>query len=99
MHGKVRRREFVTLGSERKVWMWSLVFFRTQNPPTAKHVVSSLWCLSLISVSGLRLRPDGVAFHQGPNKHISISILWDIPTLLGFLIRGFIWDIPILIFA
>ena len=90
---------FVTLGSERKVWMWSLVFFRTQNPPTAKHVVSSLWCLSLISVSGLRLRPDGVAFHQGPNKHISISILWDIPTLLGFLIGGVIWDIPILIFA
>ena len=23
----------------------------------------------------------------------------DVPTLLGFIIRGFIWDIPVLIFA
>ena len=35
-----------------------------------------------------------------PQKHISISFFYgDIPTLLGFFIRGFIWDIPILIFA
>ena len=36
---------------------------------------------------------------MGPQKHISISRKWDIPTLLGFTIRGFIWDIPILIVA
>ena len=37
---------------------------------------------------------------QGPQKHISINILYrDIPTLLGLIIRGFRRDIPILSFA
>ena len=37
---------------------------------------------------------------QGPKKHTSISLVYkDVPALWGFIVRGFIWDIPILIFA
>ena len=37
-------------------------------------------------------------FIRDPKKDISISIS-DVPTLLGFMIRGVIWDIPIPIFC
>ena len=33
------------------------------------------------------------------NGHRQKHFYGDIPTLLGFIVRGFIWDIPILIFA
>ena len=43
---------------------------------------------------------DVRALGRCPQKHISRSILWGCPYLvMGFIIRGFIWDIPILIFA
>ena len=42
---------------------------------------------------------ESATINRDPKKHISINILKAIPTLLGFIIRGFIWDIPILIFA
>ena len=40
--------------------------------------------------------------YQEPKKDISIryiSMYRDIPTLLGLMIRRFVWDIPILFFA
>ena len=37
--------------------------------------------------------------HLGTPKGHKHKCYRDIPTLLGFIIRGFIWDIPILIFA
>ena len=37
----------------------------------------------------------GKGLYSGPQKHISIST----STLLGFILRGFIWDIPSLILA
>ena len=36
---------------------------------------------------------------KGPQKHISISFVWGYPYLIGLLYKGFIWDIPILLFA
>ena len=34
-----------------------------------------------------------------PKAHKHKHLYGDIPTLLGSIIRGFIWDIPILVFA
>ena len=36
---------------------------------------------------------------KGPKKHISMSILWGYPYLIGLHYKGFIGDIPILIFS
>ena len=36
---------------------------------------------------------------RDPKAHKHKHLIRDIPTLLGFMIRGFIWDIPILVFA
>ena len=36
---------------------------------------------------------------KGPKKHISISILWGYPYLIGLPFKGFMWDIRSLIFA
>ena len=39
------------------------------------------------------------ASSRGPNKGISTNILQVIHTMLGLIITGFLWDIPILVFA
>ena len=50
-------------------------------------------------VQGSRLEVSGSGSSKGPKKHISISILWGYPYLIGLLYEGFVWDIPILIFC
>ena len=41
----------------------------------------------------------GFLFLGTPKKAISIIFFCDIPTFLCLIIRGFIWDVPTLIFA
>ena len=49
------------------------------------------------AASAARLGPQEVL--GTPKSAEAEAFYGDIPTLLGFIIRGLIWDIPILIFA
>ena len=72
---------------------WIQVPEKRRKPQTSRGAASSRFLGSLLQDIGLQ--EFGCCLHpifRGPQNR-------DIPTLLGFIIRGFVWDIPILIFA
>ena len=50
-----------------------------------------------VYISGFRVTLEAVV--KGPKGTQAKAFYRDIPTLFGFIVRGFMWDIPILILA
>ena len=64
-----------------------------QRPSVAVRLVSALGGRPL----GRQARQNYILWSHKAHKHKHFMGI--IPTLMGFIIRGFVWDIPILIFA